>query len=275
MTARRRKAGRIGSRPATQSQECGSSFDWRPGERVDGLRRRGAKPDDGADRANRRGQDPGPPARTRCEVAELADGPTGGWLTVSELARVRGVDKAAISRRVARLEAAGALATRPGPRGTKLINADEFARAAAEMTDVVREANGRRAAEARDGDGGGLAVTAILSRQQARRVAYDADIKKLQRDRLLGELARVSDFAAGAAAHGETFARIIDRLPDRTDDLAAVVAKEGSPGLRNALKAIAREWRGALADAFTVAANPSAPPLEEIEQEQADAEAAA
>ncbi len=62
-------------------------------------------------------------------ASEPVDDPSGGWLTVSALARVRGVDKAAISRRVARLEAAAALTTRPGPRGSKLINADEFARA--------------------------------------------------------------------------------------------------------------------------------------------------
>ena len=40
-------------------------------------------------------------------MTELADEFAGGWLTVSELARVRGQDKAGISRRVARLEAAG------------------------------------------------------------------------------------------------------------------------------------------------------------------------
>lgn len=44
------------------------------------------------------------------------------WLTISEIARQRGVDKAAVSRRVSRLEAEGRVATRPGPRGSKLVN---------------------------------------------------------------------------------------------------------------------------------------------------------
>ena len=78
-------------------------------------------------------------------MAEPGDEASGEWLTVSALARARGVDKAAISRRVARLEAAGALTTRAGERGTKLINVAEF-NLAVEMTkDAIREANGRAA----------------------------------------------------------------------------------------------------------------------------------
>ena len=49
-------------------------------------------------------------------MAWLADETSGGWLSVSEIARVRRVDKAAISRRVARLEAAGAVTSRGSPR---------------------------------------------------------------------------------------------------------------------------------------------------------------
>jgi DNA-binding IscR family transcriptional regulator len=78
-------------------------------------------------------------------MAELADESPGEWLSVSALARALGVDKAAVSRRVARLEAAGALSTRAGERGTKLINHDEF-NLAVEMTkDAIRETNGRAA----------------------------------------------------------------------------------------------------------------------------------
>lgn len=203
------------------------------------------------------------------DVAEPADDASGSWVTVSALARLRGVDKAAISRRVTRLEAAGALTTRAGPRGTKLINAEEFSRAVEEMTDPVREANGRRAGANRDG-AGGSSITVILSQQQARRASYDADIKKLTRDRLLGELARVEDIAAGAALHGEALARVFDRLPDRADDLAAVVAKEGSTGLRVALKDVARDLRGALASAFAALAE--APTLAAAEIDQAEPE---
>ena len=187
-------------------------------------------------------------------MAELADETSLGWLTVSELARVRRVDKAAISRRVARLEAAGAVTTRPGPRGSKLINAAEFTRAVEDLTDTVREANGRRAASARDEEGGSP-NDPVLAREQARRTKIQADTAQLQLDERRGLLARVADISAGATLHGETLARRIDQLlPEWADDLAAVVAKDGTAGLRAALKTKARELRGALADAFAAVA---------------------
>jgi DNA-binding MarR family transcriptional regulator len=58
-----------------------------------------------------------------------------GSLDITALARLRGVHKAAISRRVARLEAQGPLKSRPGPNGTKLVNVVEFDRAAADNVD--------------------------------------------------------------------------------------------------------------------------------------------
>ena len=190
----------------------------------------------------------------RFEVAELADESSSGWLTVSELARVRGVDKSAISRRVTRLEAAGALTTRPGPRGSKLVNAAEFARAVEDLTDTVREANGRRAAAARDGDG--APNDPVLAREQARRTKIQADTAQLQLDELRGLLVRVADISAVAALQGETLARRIDQtLPEWADELAAVVAKDGTPGLRVALKSKARELRSLLAEAFAALAS--------------------
>jgi DNA-binding MarR family transcriptional regulator len=208
-------------------------------------------------------------------VAEPVDDTSGSWLNVSELARVRGQDKGGISRRVARLEELGALTTRPGPGRTKLINADEFARAVETLTDTVREANGRRATGPRESNGG-ASSDPVLGREQARRAKADADLKEMQRDERLGQLARVDDIASGAALQGETLARIIDRLPDRADDLAAVVAKEGSTGLRAALKVVARELRGALANAFAALAEAPKPESAKIDEaEPQDAEALA
>lgn len=188
-------------------------------------------------------------------MAELADKSSGGWISISELARLRGVDKAAISRRATRLEELGALATRPGPRGSKLINAAEFARAVENLTDTVREANGRRGGAARDGEGG-ASSDPVLAREQARKTQISADIAQLQLDELKGLLVRVADISAGVAIQGETLARRIDQmLPEWADDLAAVVAKDGTAGLRAALKGKARELRGALADTFAALAS--------------------
>ena len=210
-------------------------------------------------------------------MAEPGDEASGEWLTVSALARARGVDKAAISRRVARLEAAGALTTRAGERGTKLINVAEFERVAGETVDAVREANGRAAlpiyrmaaeANGRRSAAASQVVEAtmgdapndpILAREQARKTQIGADLAQLQLDELRGLLVRVADIAAGAAMQGETLARRIDQmLPEWAEDLAAIVAKDGTAGLRAVLKGKARELRGALAEAFAaLAATPA------------------
>ena len=194
---------------------------------------------------------------------------SSGWLTVSELARVRDVNKAAISRRVKRLKAAGALTTRPGPRGSKLVNVAEFNRAVEDLTDTVREANGRCAAVARDGDGASP-NDPVLPREQARRTKIQVDTAQFQLDELRGLLARVADISDGARMHAETLARRIDQIiTEWADELAAVVAKEGTAGLRAALKGKALELRGALAEAFAALA---AAPAEEGMDAPAEAE---
>ncbi len=171
-----------------------------------------------------------------------------GWASVSELARLRGVQKSAISKRVTRLEALGVLHPKAGPRGKKLVSLAEFERAIAETTDAVRESNGRAAQPA------GAPSDPVLAREQARNAAIRADLAQLDLDERLGKLVPVADLTAGAEMQGENLARVIDQIADRADDLAAVVAKDGAAGLRAALRALARELRGQLADALAVLA---------------------
>jgi DNA-binding MarR family transcriptional regulator len=192
-------------------------------------------------------------------MAELADDTSDAWLSVSALARALGRDKAGVSRRVSRLEAQRLLETRVGKSGQKLVNRAEFDRVAFETVDAIQEANGRRRAAASpvaEADMGDDSVGPILSHAQARKTQIGADIAQLQLDELKGLLVRVADIAAGAAMQGETLARRIDQmLPEWADDLAAVVAKDGTAGLRAALKGKARELRGALAEAFAALAS--------------------
>jgi DNA invertase Pin-like site-specific DNA recombinase len=63
----------------------------------------------------------------------------GHWAKVTELARLRGVSTAAISRRVTRFETLGLLKTRPGNARSKLVNVAEFERIAGATT--VQERN--------------------------------------------------------------------------------------------------------------------------------------
>ncbi len=196
-----------------------------------------------------------------------------------------------MSRRVARFEAQGLLKTRVGKSWRqKLVNRAEFDRVAIETVDAIQEANGRAASPINrmaaetngrrraaaspvaEADMGDASVGPRLATEQARKTMLAADIAQLQLDELRGLLVRVADISAGAAMQGETLARRIDQmLPEWADELAAVVAKDGTAGLRAALKGKARELRGALAEAFAALAATPAPEdgMVELEAEAA------
>lgn len=174
-------------------------------------------------------------------MADNAPALEGLWLTVSELARQRGVDKAAISRRITRL----GLELRPGPRNSKLVNVAAFDHAVGTSTDAVRAANSAKAAAREQASSDG--EDKVLSREQARRAAYDADLKKLDLDERLGKLLPVDSIEDAMTRCAEAMVRAIDQISSRSDDLAAAVAREGSAGARRELKSIARDLRETLA----------------------------
>ncbi len=190
----------------------------------------------------------------------------GLWATISELARLRGVDKAAISRRVTRLEAQGLLQTRHGKGGTKLVNVAAFDRATEETTDAIRELNGAQAAAS--------AVLApvmpgdpILAREQARRDAYSADLSKLDLDERLGKLMPVEDHFRILDSIYDPIVRMIDQMPDRADEMEAAEARDGAAGRRNFLRRLALAQREAIDKAMSALA-------ESLARGAADGEAA-
>jgi hypothetical protein len=197
-------------------------------------------------------------------MAELAED-MSGWLTVSALARARGVDKAAISRRVARLEAAGALTTRCGEHGTKLVNVAEFSHAVEMATDAIREANGRRSAgsdlvagetvdavreakgrnagAARDGEGVSSAGL-VLSNEQASKTAAQARLAQLDLAERLGQLLPLEKARQAARNAAERLRRGVDQMPARAEEVASALAKD-SPFARALLDALRADPQGA------------------------------
>jgi DNA-binding MarR family transcriptional regulator len=167
------------------------------------------------------------------------DDMSDAWLTVSALARLRGVDKAAVSRRVARLEAAGALTTRAGERGTKLINVAEFTHAVEMTKDAVREANGRAASpihrtaaetngrrsaaasQVAEADMGNTPSDPILAREQARKTKIAADLGQIELDRRLGLLVPLDDVVSAARTAAERLRRGVEQMGSRAEDVAA------------------------------------------------------
>ncbi len=166
----------------------------------------------------------------------------GFWLSISDLAKQRGVSKQAVSRRAERLQAQGLLSRRSGPRGAVLINVAEFDRATGEATDIVRATNGAPK--------GANGRSQIYSHEQARRAGYDADLKKLELDEKLRKLIPVEEVVLALHRVADVMVRVIDNLPSRADDVALAVAANGEAGARKALKTAAYDWRVALAEAI-------------------------
>jgi hypothetical protein len=143
-------------------------------------------------------------------------------------------------------------------RGQKLVNVAEFDLAAERTVDAIRAQNGlkgrKRSAPIADkalappmGDGENE-FSPILAHEQARRVAYMADLAKLRRDEKLGTLLPTEKIVEAAAQWAEALNRIIDQLPGRADEIASAVAKDGESGVRNFLRSVVRDMRERLAD---------------------------
>lgn len=166
-------------------------------------------------------------------------------------ARLRSDDKAAISRRVSRLEDLGALTTRPGLRGTKLVNIAEFDRVAGETIDAVRAANGRLTADhirsteqaskrlaLRDGD------DPILAKEQAKKTAAQARLAQIDLADRLGQLFPLEQAQEAARNVAARLRRAIEQTPSRAEEVASSLAKD-SPFARALPDALRADPQGA------------------------------
>jgi len=168
------------------------------------------------------------------------------WVSISELARLKGLSKAAVSERVKGLVERGQLATKPGKGKVVLVNLAAFDRVIGETTDLAKAAGAetkRQATHPLSGD----PTTPIYTAEQARHMAYKAESARLDLEERQGKILPIVEIAAAVQTAGETLARAIDNLPSLADDLAAAVAKDGTTGARTLLKARARDIREALA----------------------------
>lgn len=177
--------------------------------------------------------------------------PAGLWLSITELAEAKGLGKAAVSERVARFEAQGLITTRAGKGKVKLVNLAEYDRVAGQVTDLARE---QGAATRRGGEDPPESTSGTYTREQARRMQYQADLSRLELEERLGALVRVDRLQAAISACGEAIVQAIDRLPQASNDLAIAVAKDGEHGLRAALKLVASKLRTDVSAALTAIA---------------------
>jgi hypothetical protein len=174
----------------------------------------------------------------------------GVWASLSELAKMRGRDKAGVSRRVASFEKQGLLKTQVGKGGRKLVPIAEYDRLTAELTDGVRALNGAPEAIAPPA-AIGAPGDPVLAREQARRAGYDADLKRLDLQERLGELGRVEEFRLAMRTCAEGVVQILEQLPGRVEEIQAALAKGGLAEGRAAIRLIVRETRELIARAMT------------------------
>lgn len=181
---------------------------------------------------------------------------SGLWMSLSEVAELKGISRQALSKRVAKLEAEGLLQTKPGGGGTKLINVAQYDRVIGAVGDAIKEIAAETVKEtAPDAP----AAAPALRDAQTRSAQYTADLKFIELNEKIGALVPVADVADAATRAGEAIIRVIDRLPSHADVLAAAAGKDGIGAVRSELKSIARDLRQSIADAFTAMAGTAKP----------------
>lgn len=190
----------------------------------------------------------------------------GLWLSVSALAAERGVSKQGISKQLERWAKAGSpVATRRDGRAL-LVNVAEYDSRRGDLVDLAKVQGDRTKKKADSSD----SADPTYTREQARRMGYQADLAQIELRTKLGELVPVAALEQAAVDCGEVLVRVIDQIATRADEVAAAVAKEGVPGARAVLKAIARDLRSRAAEEFaklpTLSASPDSAPSEPTDE---------
>lgn len=181
-------------------------------------------------------------------MADANEAPADGlWLPIAEIARIKGQARQTVAEKVSRLEADDKLQTRPGDRGTKLVNLAQYDLAIGDVGDPAREMG---AASRRDDDDATPAGDASFRDAAAREKRYKADLAEIEVRTKLRELVDVSQLGLAVSTAAETIVAVIERVPQSADIIAAAVGKDGPAGARAALKKIVRQQRIAIADAL-------------------------
>ena len=118
------------------------------------------------------------------------------------------------------------------------------------MVDAVRALNGTGASPAPvSASDAACPADPVLAREQARRAAYDADLKKLDLLERLGLVLPTAGVRAAVTQSAVAIVRTLDRLDSLDEDLLAA-ARDGRPGARRFLKQLGHDLRTTMATAL-------------------------
>jgi DNA-binding Lrp family transcriptional regulator len=162
---------------------------------------------------------------------------SGVWLTLAEVARRRGVGRAAVSKRVKRLVAEGLIETRQGKGGSLMVELAAFDRVTGETT-IRPDLSGPKAARP---------APAESSSASVENMRYTAALKRLDLEERLRNLVSVKSVENAMVRAGETIVRSLDRISNYSPDLMEL-SKQGEPAVRRYLRAKVYELRRAIAE---------------------------
>lgn len=176
----------------------------------------------------------------------------GVWLTVSEIARRKGVSHQAVSKRVKSLEADGKISPRRDGKKT-LVDLVEYDRAVGDYGDGSREAAAETVRAARQpAPGKPSSAPDGMRDAQLERVRYDAKMRALDFAERTGQLVPVSGpggIEDAMVAAAEKIIGVLDLMLRAAPDLV-IAAREGEPAARREIRKVIHAQRVAIGDAM-------------------------
>lgn len=175
----------------------------------------------------------------------------GLWVSVTELAKLKGLAKSTVSEQVAAFVKDGKLEYRSGKGRVKLVNAAAFDAARGKLGDAIKQLSAdTRAENSADFAPAAPTAGAPLRDAQTRKTQYEADLREIELKIKLGEYVPLVEVIEGQQRAAEAIIRVIERKSARAAEVAAAVSKDGEAGARSKLRDIAREERQAIAEAL-------------------------
>lgn len=169
-------------------------------------------------------------------------------LSVADLAMRDGVSKAAVSRRVKQLRERGLQVELDGQGRVALVHSVQYDDLKARIEDPSKRQAPSPALPSP------IATGETYDEALRQKTWTEAERARLRLLEEQGKLIRVDLLADALAQAGEKIVRSVDLILNDVDDLAAAVAKEGTSGLRVALKKVAFRLKSEMADALSAIA---------------------
>jgi hypothetical protein len=177
------------------------------------------------------------------------------WISISELARRKGISQQAVSDRISRL--GDKIELRPGRGRERLVNIAQFDQLTgdnsflpqASAAATVRMLADEPLAPALPAAPGGKTISEV----QREKLLYDTGLTALKYAEARGEVLPIAgDHGVEQASReiGDAFRQAVGRLHMRAAEIAAVAAKDGVAGVRARLKSAERDILRSLATAL-------------------------